>query len=81
MEKESGKKDIGITELAQMKETRLNKVRILKNEKQRVLLKLERHQVNKLLTFDENQWKFFKVLRDILKDDENEEPLYKKPNT
>ena len=79
MEKEGGKKDIGITELAQMKETRLNKIRILKNEKQRVLLKLERHQVNKL--FDENQSKFFKVLRDILKDDKSEEPLYKKPNT
>ena len=79
MEKAGGKKDIGITELAQMKETRLNKIRILKNEKQRVLLKLERHQVNKL--FDENQLKFFKVLRDILKDDESEEPLYEKPNT
>ena len=79
MEKEGGKKGIGITELTQMKETRLNKIRILKNEKQRVLLKLERHQVNKL--FDENQSKFFKVLRDILKDDESEEPLYKKPNT
>ena len=79
MEKEGGKKDIGITGLAQMKETRLNKIRILKNEKQRVLLKLERHQVNKL--FDENQSKFFKVLRDILKDDESEEPLYKTPNT
>ena len=74
MEKEGGKKDIGITELAQMKE-----IRILKNEKQRVLLKLERHHVNKL--FDENQSKFFKVLRNILKDDESEEPLYKKPNT
>ena len=79
MEKEGGKKDIGITELAQMKETCLNKIRILKNEKQRVLLKLERHQVNKL--FDENQSKFFTVLRNILKDDESEEPLYKKPNT
>ena len=79
MEKENGKKDIGITDLTQMKETCLNKVRILKNEKQRVLLKLERHQVNKL--FDENQSKFFKVLRDILKDDESEEPFYKKPNT
>ena len=79
MEKGGGKKDIGITELAQMKETRLNKIRIPKNEKQRVLLKLERHQVNKL--FDENQSKFFKVLRDILKDDESEGPLYKKPNT
>ena len=62
-----------------MKETCLNKIRILKNEKQRVLLKLERHQANKL--FDENQSKFFKVLQDILKDDESEEPLYKKPNT
>ena len=62
-----------------MKESRLNKIRILKNEKKRVLLKLERHQVNKL--FDENQSKFFKVLRDILKDDESEEPLYKKPDT
>ena len=79
MKKEGGKKDIGITELAQMKETRLNNIRILKNEKQRVLLKLERHQVNKL--FDGNQPKFFKVLRDILKDDESEAPLYKKPNT
>ena len=79
MEKEGGEKDVGITELAQMKETRLNKIKILKNEKQRVLLKLERHQVNKL--FDENQSKFFKVLRDILKNDESEEPLYKKPNT
>ena len=79
MEKEGGKKDIGITKLAQIKETRLNKIRILKDEKQRVLLKLERHQVNKL--FDENQSKFFKVLRDILKDDESEKPLYKKPNT
>ena len=78
MEKEGGKKDIGITELAQMKETRLNKIRIQKNEKQRVLLKLERHQVNKL--FDENQSKFFKVLRDIPQNDESEEPLYKKPN-
>ena len=74
MEKEGGKKDIGITELAQMKETRLNKIRILKNEKQRVLLKLERHQGSKL--FDENQSKFFKVLRDILQNDESEEPLY-----
>ena len=73
MEKESGKKDIGITELAQMKEMRLNKIRILKNEKHRVLLKLKRHQVKKL--FDENQSKFFKVLRDILKVDEREEPL------
>ena len=62
-----------------MKETHLNKIRILKNENQRVLLKLERHQVNKL--FDENQSKFFKVLRDILQNDESEEPLYKKPNT
>ena len=35
------------TELAQMKETRLNKIRILKNEKQRFLLKLARYQVNK----------------------------------
>ena len=48
MEKESGENYIGITELAQMKEMRVNKIRILKNEKQRVLLKLERHQVNKL---------------------------------
>ena len=31
--------------------------------------------------FDENQSKFFRVLRDILKDDESEEPLCKKPNT
>ena len=62
-----------------MKETRLNKIRILKNENQRVLLKLERHQVNKL--FDENQSKSFKELQYILKDDESEEPLYKKPNT
>ena len=54
-------------------------MKILKNEKQRVPLKLERHQVNKL--FDENQSKFFKVLRDISKDDKSEEPLYKKPNT
>ena len=71
-------KDLGTTELAQMKETRLHKIRILKNEKQRFLLKLERHQVNKF--FDGNQSKFFKELRDILKDDESEEPLYKKPN-
>ena len=48
MEK-GGKKDIEITELAQMKETRLNKIRILKNEKQRVLLKLERHQVKQIV--------------------------------
>ena len=79
MEIEGGKKDIGITELAQMNKTSLNKIRVLKNEKQRVLLKLERHQVNKL--FDENQSKFFKVIRDILKDDEREEPHYQKPNT
>ena len=77
MEKEGDEKDIGIIELAQMNETR--KIRILKNEKQRVLLKLERHQVNKLSY--ENQSKFFKVLRDILKDDESKEPLYNKPNT
>ena len=36
-------------------------------------------EVNKL--FDENQLKFFKELQNILKDDESEEPLYKKPNT
>ena len=62
MEKEGGKKDIGITELTQMKETRLNNIRILKNEKQRVLLKLERHQVNKL--FDEtnrSSSKYYKI--------------------
>ena len=39
MEKEGGKKDIGITEHTQMKEMHLNKIRILKNEKQGVLLK------------------------------------------
>ena len=79
MEKEGGKRDIGITELAQMKETRLNKIRIVKNEKQRVLLKLERHQVNKL--FNENQLKFFEVLRDIFKNDESKEPFKKKNQT
>ena len=60
MEKKMEKKDIGTTDLAQMKGTHLNEIRILKNEKQRFLLKLERHQVNKL--FDENQLKFFDEL-------------------
>ena len=31
--------------------------------------------------FDENQSMFFKELRDILKDNESEEPVYKMPNT
>ena len=80
MEKENQKKDIGTTELAQMKETRLNKIIILKHEKQRFLLKHTklRHQVNKL--FDKNHSKLFNELRDILKDNESEEQLYKKPN-
>ena len=78
--KKNGKNYIETTELAQIKETRLDKIRILKHEKQIVLLKLEIHQVNKF--FDKNQSKVFKELRDIFgKMMKARNKLYKKPNT
>ena len=60
-----------------LKESRLNKIRILKQQRERDENKNERFRQNCL--FDQNESKFYDLLKSILESDESDEPICTPP--
>ena len=62
-----------VKDFIQLKESRLNKIRILKQQREREENKNERFRQNCLL--DQNESKFYDHLKSILESDESDEPI------
>ena len=71
------KRHCAVKDFIQLKESRLNKIRILKQQREREENKNERFRQNCL--FDENESKFYDHLKSILESDESDEPICTPP--
>ena len=71
------KKHCAVKDFIQLKESRLNKIRILKQQREREENKNERFRQNCL--FDQNESKFYDHLKSILESDESDEPICTPP--
>ena len=71
------KRHCAVKDFIQLKESRLNKIRILKQQREREENKNERFRQNCL--FDQNESKFYDHLKSILESDESDEPICTTP--
>ena len=71
------KRHCAVKDFIQLKESRLNKIRILKQQREREESKNERFRQNCL--FDQNESKFYDHLKSILESDESDEPICTPP--
>ena len=71
------KRHSAVKDFIQVKESRLNKIRILKQQRKRKENKNERSRQNCL--FDQNKSKFYDHLKSILESDESDEPICTPP--
>ena len=71
------KRHCAVKDFIQLKESRLNKIRILKQQREREENKNERFRQNCL--FDQNESKFYNHLKSILESDESDEPICTPP--
>ena len=71
------KRHCAVKDFIQLKESRLNKIRILKQQREREENKNERFRQNCL--FDQNESKFYDHLKSILESDESDEPMCTPP--
>ena len=71
------KRHCAVKDFIQLKESRLNKIRILKQQREREENKNERFRQNCL--FDQNESKFYDHLKSILESDESDEPICTPP--
>ena len=71
------KRHCAVKDFIQLKESRLNKIRILKQQREREENKNERFRQNCL--FDQNESKFCDHLKSILESDESDEPIASPP--
>jgi hypothetical protein len=72
------KADVTLDGLSQLKERKINQVRLKKLERTKKIKSLERHQANKW--FDRNEAKFYEHCRSIINSDPNNtRPVYFKP--
>ena len=67
------KRHCAVKDFIQLKESRLNKIRILKQQREREENKNERFRQNCL--FDQNESKFYDHLKSILESNESDEPI------
>ena len=71
------KRHCAVKDYIQLKESRLNKIRILKQQREREENKNEQFRQNCL--FDQNESKFYDHLKSILESDESDEPICTPP--
>ena len=71
------KRHCAVKDFIKLKESRLNKIRILKQQREREENKNERFRQNCL--FDQNESKFYDHLKSILESDESDEPICTPP--